>query len=201
MYFVDYDTCEFRATSHDLVNIFAFRPFLEMAGKCALMRWLGLLNSSPLDKTAAISQMTFSNAFSSMKCFVFCFEFHWNFFLRVQLTMIALIGSGIDLAANMRQAITESNAVTVHWRIYGALGRDELTNTFYHCWMSNSILGPAYRYDVPWWPSVNIDGPGPLGTKLCGRTMATEGPGPCTSPRSHFPAGLGWTPNTYCGKY
>ena len=37
MYFVDYDTCEFGATSHDIVNVFAFRPLLEMAGKFAIV--------------------------------------------------------------------------------------------------------------------------------------------------------------------
>ena len=38
------------------------------------------------DKMTAISQTNFSNAFSSTKNFVFWFEFHWNLFLRVQLT-------------------------------------------------------------------------------------------------------------------
>ena len=36
------------------------------------------------DKMAAISQMTFSNAFSWMKRFEFLFKFHWNLFPRVQ---------------------------------------------------------------------------------------------------------------------
>ena len=40
-----------------------------------------------LDKLAAISQTTFSNAFSWMKSFVFLFEFHWSLFQRVQLTI------------------------------------------------------------------------------------------------------------------
>ena len=44
-----------------------------------------VVNSSPPDKMAAISQTTFSNAFSWMKSFVFWFEFHWSLFLRVQL--------------------------------------------------------------------------------------------------------------------
>ena len=35
----------------------------------------------PLDKIAAISQTTFSNAFSWMKSFVFWFEFHWSLIL------------------------------------------------------------------------------------------------------------------------
>ena len=37
-----------------------------------------------LNERAAIWQMTFWNAFSWKKIFLFWFEFHWNFFLRVQ---------------------------------------------------------------------------------------------------------------------
>ena len=37
------------------------------------------------DKIAAISQTTFSNAFSWMKMFEFRLKFHWSLFLRVQL--------------------------------------------------------------------------------------------------------------------
>ena len=42
----------------------------------------------PLDKMAAISQRTFSNAFSWMKRFVYRFKFQWSLFLRVLLTII-----------------------------------------------------------------------------------------------------------------
>ena len=44
------------------------------------------INSSPLDKMAAIS--TFRNAVSSMKIFVFWFKFHWNMFAMFHLTII-----------------------------------------------------------------------------------------------------------------
>ena len=40
------------------------------------------------DKMDAISQTTFSHAFSSMKIFVFWLNFHWNMFTMVQLTII-----------------------------------------------------------------------------------------------------------------
>ena len=40
------------------------------------------------DKMDAISQATFSQAFSSMKIAVFWLNFHWNMFARVQLTII-----------------------------------------------------------------------------------------------------------------
>ena len=41
-----------------------------------------------LDKMADISHMMSSEAFSSIKRFVFWFKFHWRLFLRVQLTII-----------------------------------------------------------------------------------------------------------------
>ena len=41
-----------------------------------------------LNKMAAISQTIYWNAFSWMKSFVFWFKFHWNLFLRAQLTII-----------------------------------------------------------------------------------------------------------------
>ena len=42
-----------------------------------------VINSSCLDKMAAISQTIFSDAFSWMKSFVFWLKFHWSLFLRV----------------------------------------------------------------------------------------------------------------------
>ena len=45
------------------------------------------LTHLPLDKMAAISQAIFSDAFSWMKIFIFWSKFHWNLFLRVQLTI------------------------------------------------------------------------------------------------------------------
>ena len=39
------------------------------------------------DKMDAISQTTFSNAFSWMKMFEYRLKFHWNLFLRIQLTI------------------------------------------------------------------------------------------------------------------
>ena len=44
-----------------------------------------VFNSSSLDKMAAISQTTFSNAFSWKKKFDFWLKFHWTLFLGVRL--------------------------------------------------------------------------------------------------------------------
>ena len=49
------------------------------------------LTHLPLDKMAAFSQTTFSNAFSWMKSFTFWFEFHWNWFLRVQSALVQVM--------------------------------------------------------------------------------------------------------------
>ena len=38
-------------------------------------------------KMDAISQTTFSNSFSWMEMYEFCFRFHWNLFLRFELTI------------------------------------------------------------------------------------------------------------------
>ena len=55
----------------------------------------------------------------------FRFKFQWNLFPGVQLT-INVTGSGNGLAPNRRQAIIWNNYDPVHWRIYAALGGDEL---------------------------------------------------------------------------
>ena len=46
-----------------------------------------VLTHLPLDKMAAISQKTFSNACSWMKSFIFWFKFHWSLFLSIKLTI------------------------------------------------------------------------------------------------------------------
>ena len=60
------------------------------------------------DKMDAISQTTFSKAFSWMKMFEYRSKLHWGLFLMVQLT-ISSIGSDNDLAPTRRQAIIWTN--------------------------------------------------------------------------------------------
>ena len=52
--------------------------------------WLYLIRLAhiPLNKMTVVSQTTFSYAFSWMKNFVFCLEFHWRLFSYVQFTII-----------------------------------------------------------------------------------------------------------------
>ena len=49
--------------------------------------WYVQLTNLPLDKMAALSQTTFSNAFFWIKSFVFWLKFHWSLFLMIQLTI------------------------------------------------------------------------------------------------------------------
>ena len=54
--------------------------------------WLACyLHTGTRDKTVAIFQTTFSNAFSWMKMYEFQLRFHWSLFLRVQLTISSFV--------------------------------------------------------------------------------------------------------------
>ena len=75
--------------------------------------WLGLSHPSQ-DQMAAILQTTFSNAFSSMKSFVFQFEFHWSFFPKGPI--------------DNKPALVQVMADPVHQCTYAALEGDELTH-------------------------------------------------------------------------
>ena len=58
------------------------------ADQCLCIQATKELTHLPLDKMAAIFQTTFSKTFSWMKMLEFWFNFHWNLFPRVQLTII-----------------------------------------------------------------------------------------------------------------
>ena len=83
------------------------------------------LTQISLDKVAAISQTTFSNAFSWMKSFVFRLKFHWSLFLKVQL-IISQHWFRYWPGTNRRQAITCANTDPVQWHIYATLRGDGL---------------------------------------------------------------------------
>ena len=83
------------------------------------------LTHLPPDKMTAISQTIFSCAFSWMKSFVLRLKFHWHLFLRVQL-IITSIGSDNGLAPDRWHDIIWTNAYQIHWRLYAALGGNEL---------------------------------------------------------------------------
>ena len=87
----------------------------------SIQDWLTYL---PLDKIAAISQKTFSSAFSWMKSFVLWLKFHWSLFQWFQLTIN-------QHWPNRQQAIIWTNADLFHWCIFAALEGDELISSHY----------------------------------------------------------------------
>ena len=77
---------------------------------------------------AAIFQTTFSNVFSWMKMYELRFKFHWNLFLRVQLTIFHH-SFRYWLAVDQAPSHYLNQWWLEYGRIYASLGRNEL----YHC--------------------------------------------------------------------
>ena len=74
---------------------------------------------SPWTKWSPFRRRHFSNAFYWMKILESRFNFHWNLFLRVQLTITR---HWFRLSLVRRHPITRIHAYPVHRRIYAALG-------------------------------------------------------------------------------
>ena len=94
-----------------------------MVGMETLYQWLTHWGR---DKMDAISQTTFSSAFSWIKMFEFRQKFHWSLFLRVKLTMFHhclrwWLGAGQATSHYLKQWWL------VYWRIYASLGLNELS--------------------------------------------------------------------------
>ena len=83
---------------------------------------INLLRPRQMD---AISQTTFSNAFSWMKMFEFRLKFHWSLFPRVQLTIFQY---WLRWWLGAVQATNHylNQWWLVYWRVYASLGLDEL---------------------------------------------------------------------------
>ena len=73
------------AVYHIDMGIFCCASFCRGCINSSL--WIHGINSSPLDKMAAISQTTLANTFLWIKSFIFWLKFHWCLFLRVLLTI------------------------------------------------------------------------------------------------------------------
>ena len=61
-----------------------------------------------------------------MKIIEFWIKFHWNFVPKGSIYNIPALFSDNGMAPNRRQVIIWTNADLIHWRIYAALGGDEL---------------------------------------------------------------------------
>ena len=81
-----------------------------------------------LDKMDAISQTTFSSAFSWMKMFEFRLKFHWSLFLRVQLT-ISQHWFRWWFGAVQATSHHLSQWCLVYQRIYASFGLNELKSS------------------------------------------------------------------------
>ena len=77
----------------------------------------------------AISQTTFSNAFSWMKMFEFRLKFHWRLFLRFQITIFQH-WFRYWLGAVQATSHYLNQWWLVYWRIYASLGLNELMICF-----------------------------------------------------------------------
>ena len=99
-------------------NVFNHKDIVSLDKNNTLIHW-------DRDKMDAISQTTFSNAFSWMKMFEYRLKFHWNLFIRVQLTIFQHW---------FRQWLGTVQATShylnqwwlVYRRIYASLGLNEL---------------------------------------------------------------------------
>ena len=136
---------KFSDSSNILLDLIFFGFILEtfdFAGETLsvvrrVMNWLNLVchwdyNSNAIslthwgwDKMDAISQTTSSNAFSWMKMHEFRLRFHWNLFLRFELTIFQhwfryWLGAGQATSHYLNQWWL------VYWRIYASLGLNEL---------------------------------------------------------------------------
>ena len=91
----------------------------------------------------AISQTTFSNAFSWMKMYEFRLKFHWSLFLRFQLTIFQhwfryLLGAVQATSHYLNQWWL------VYWRIYASLGLNELISQAHYPILCNRIVTPSH---------------------------------------------------------
>ena len=87
--------------------------------------WPPLLTYWGRDQIDAMSQTTFSNAFSRMKMNKFCLGFHWSLFLRFELTIFQHWFRWW-LGADQATSHYLNQWWLVYWHIYASLGLNEL---------------------------------------------------------------------------
>ena len=75
-------------------------------------------NTLSSGKMDAISQTTFSNAFSRMKTYEFRLRFHWSLFLRVQLTNIPALVQIMAWSRPGDKPLSEPMMVNLHTHIH-----------------------------------------------------------------------------------
>ena len=131
------------------------------------MIWIPLTHCDR-DNMAAMSQTTFSSAFSWMKMFEFRLNINWSLFLRVQLMIFRYSSIDVDngLTPSRRQAVIWTNDGSLYRRMYASLGLNELNITASECrdilWYTWQLLSEkwnqlhylvAHIHDIDRWVS------------------------------------------------
>ena len=104
-----------------------------------LLKLLWKLTHWGRGKMDAISQTTFSNEFSWMKMYEYRLKFHWNLFLRVQLTVFQH-WFRYWLGAVQATSHYLNQWWLIYWRIYASLGLNELSSVVLIRYARNFIL-------------------------------------------------------------
>ena len=117
----------FMSSYEEWNNIGFMDIWLPRSNRLTVNPTIAYLTHLRLDKIVPISRTT-SNAFSLMKRFGFGFGFRWSLFLKVQLTIIQHWFRKM-LGAKQATSHYLNQCFSVHWRIYAALGGDELIST------------------------------------------------------------------------
>ena len=104
-----------------------------------LLKLLWKLTHWGRGKMDAISQTTFSNEFSWMKMYEYRLKFHWNLFLRVQLTIFQH-WFRYWLGAVQATSHYLNQWWLIYWRIYASLGLNELSSVVLIRYARNFIL-------------------------------------------------------------
>ena len=110
---------------------------------------INLLTHWGRDKMDAISQTTFSSAFSWMKMYEFRLKFHWSLFLRIQWTIFKhwfrwWLGAVQATSHYLNQRWL------IYRRIYASLGLSELTSHLMNSSNMCYTLDPPERRNSKW---------------------------------------------------
>ena len=100
------------------------------------------------DKMAASFQKTYSNAFSWMKMYEFCWKFHWNLFLRCKITIFQHWFRWW-LGADQATSHYWIQWWLVYWCIYVSLGLTELTTPSKSCCLIGKLTTNLCRLSSP----------------------------------------------------
>ena len=109
--------CDKKFKNSPHIAVICSNVALHYQGFCICRSGVAWLSHWGRDKMDAISQTTFSSAFSWMKMFQFQLKFHWSLFPRVQLTIFQHSRVTLYTAGHLHTAVphcSHSRAPIVH---------------------------------------------------------------------------------------